>query len=124
LNSELAQGQRRLAVHAEQAAALAEAGAGAGAATATEAKDKIERLKKGEAVAGGFSKPLNIENLLRAEGWTDSDFRHIETVGAIARIIGDEASNRLAEMIADDSSRRRKVIARTFLRKLMTQSKD
>src|SRR5262249_20203002 len=77
MNSELAADHRGLAAQAEKTAATAEASAAACTADAADAKARIERLKKGEAVAGGMNEPESFEAILRRDGWTDADFRHI-----------------------------------------------
>jgi hypothetical protein len=53
------------------------AGYAAGAAEAAErlqaAKDRLERLDRGESVSGGLGKPIDVEQALRKAGWTTKD---------------------------------------------------
>ena len=55
---------------AEHASKAAEAGERAQAA-----KDRLEKIRRGEDVAGGLGKPFDVERALKAAGWTPSDFR-------------------------------------------------
>jgi hypothetical protein len=55
-----------------------EAGAAAAAEKASIAKDRIERLAKGEDVSGGLGKPMTLkdyEKIFRDAGWTAADIR-------------------------------------------------
>jgi hypothetical protein len=78
MNTELAEGHKEVAAKSARLAADAEAGATAAAEKASVAKDRIERLTKGEDVSGGLGKPMTLkdyEKILRDAGWTAADIR-------------------------------------------------
>ena len=78
MNADMAEGNKGLAAIASRKAAEAEAQAANAAAKAAVAKDRIERLAKGEDVKGGLGKPLTwVEGvkILKDAGWTDDDIR-------------------------------------------------
>ena len=47
------------------------------------AKDRLERIKRGEAVAGGLGKRFDPIAMLKAMGWTPKDFRQMELQGSL-----------------------------------------
>jgi hypothetical protein len=78
MNAEMAEGNKALAAEASRKAADAEAQAKAAAEKAAVAKDRIERLAKGEDVKGGLGKPMtweDCEKILKDAGQTDDDIR-------------------------------------------------
>jgi hypothetical protein len=121
-HQEQADGQKQLAAKAERAAAGNQVAAAKAAGNAAAAKDRAERIRKGEDVPGGLGKPLTREDMVRMLrekfGWTASDFRHMEAVTAIGAL-GDEAFEEFLSEITDSRARARReiAIARAFLRK-------
>lgn len=78
MNAEQAEGHKELAAKSARIAADAESRAADAAAKASVAKDRIERIAKGEDVSGGLSKPMTLEDyekILREAGWTAADIR-------------------------------------------------
>jgi hypothetical protein len=76
MKAELAEGHKEVAAKSARLAADAEAGAAAEKASI--AKDRIERLAKGEDVSGGLGKPMTLkdyEKVFRDAGWTAADIR-------------------------------------------------
>ena len=65
---------------AEQAAKAAEAGERAQAA-----KDRLERIRRGESVPGGLGKPLDVERALKAEGFTERDLRRMRLMASLTK---------------------------------------
>jgi len=59
------------------------------AAAAAEAKDRIERLKRGEDVASGLTKP-DTEKMLREMGRTTRDINHARRLSEVCDAFGDE----------------------------------
>jgi hypothetical protein len=81
---------------ADGRAVLAEA-----AARLSAARERVVAIERGEAVAGGLGKPLDIEAALRADGWSDADIQHcrdLVEVEAIARRLGG-ADRSLADKV-------------------------
>ena len=78
MNAEQAEGHKEVAAKSARIAADAEAGASAAAEKVSVAKDRIERLAKGEDVSGGLGKPMtrkDYERILKDAGLTDDDIR-------------------------------------------------
>jgi hypothetical protein len=46
------------------------------AASVRTAKERLDKIDHGETVAGGLGKPLDLEAVLLAAGWTKSDLEH------------------------------------------------
>ena len=77
------------------------------------AQARIERLQKGEPVEGGLSR-IDAVALLRAQGWTASDFRHMDRLGSL-----DEAEvKQYLDDVTDagDIDRRERAVVRAILR--------
>jgi hypothetical protein len=60
------------------------------AAKVAEAKDRAERLKRGEDVASGLAKPPNMEKMLRDSGWTTRDINHARWLSEVCDAFGNE----------------------------------
>jgi hypothetical protein len=63
---------------AEHAPKAAEAGERAQAA-----KDRLERIRRGESVPGGLGKPFDVRAALKAEGFTERDLRRMRLLSAL-----------------------------------------
>jgi hypothetical protein len=87
----------------------------AGAATA---KDRVERLKRGETVAGGLTKSMTLEEIAKAIGWTASDQRHANRLHVI-----HEAGAREEWIDKMHSRRREKAASLAFLKRLVAESR-
>jgi hypothetical protein len=59
------------------------------ATEAAEAKDRAERLKRGEDVASGLAKP-DTEKMLRDAGWTTRDINHARWLSEVCDAFGDK----------------------------------
>jgi hypothetical protein len=57
-------------------------------AQAEGAKDRVERLKRGEDVASGLAKP-DMEKMLRDAGWTTRDINHMRDFGEVCAAFGE-----------------------------------
>jgi hypothetical protein len=44
---------------------------------------RVERLKRGEDVPGGFAPPLDFEQILRGAGWTKRDMDHAKLLASL-----------------------------------------
>ncbi len=49
------------------------------------ARAKIDKLKRGEAVAGGLGKPVDLVGILKAAGFTARDFRRMRLTGSLTK---------------------------------------
>ena len=111
---EMAEGKAVLSTQAQQSAAENTARAAEAREKATEAKLRIDRLERGEAVEGGLSRP-DAMKILRDAGWTDRDFEHAMTLVKVCDLGGFDA-------YIDETIRQWKVsdlkVARAMLKRL------
>jgi len=54
------------------------------------AKERLDRLARGKPVASGFDKPMTLEDVIKATGWTASDLRRVRLTHAISEAGGFE----------------------------------
>jgi hypothetical protein len=113
MNAELAEGHKEVAAKSARLAGDAEAGAAYAAAKASVAKDRIERLAKGEDVSGGLGKPMTRKALLKAAGITESQARHAERVHSL----GDVLFEKFVQAGIEGMLRGEKSAERKFLRR-------
>jgi hypothetical protein len=110
MHTERIEGHGRVIAGAEGQIAASKAEAEKCAAAATEAKDRIERLKRGEDVASGLTKP-DWEKMLRESGWTTRDINHARLLPKVTDAFGEEVFKLVWE-------RREKVACREEMRTL------
>jgi hypothetical protein len=88
MHARVAEDHKALMATTEKAIAAGEAAARAGA-EATAAQSRVERIERGESVAGGLGKPMSCEDMvaaLKAEGWTWRDIQRMERLGDLPRV--------------------------------------
>jgi hypothetical protein len=90
MQTERAEGSEKLAASAQHAAAESREQAKKASSKAAEAKDRVERLKRGEAVASRIGRPVDIEQIFREAGWTKADIEHARMTNTISRLGGFE----------------------------------
>jgi hypothetical protein len=90
MHFEMAEGQQQVATLASQSAATTKAAAETARTKREEARGRIERLKRGEAVSGGLNKAPSFEEQLRQAGWTDRDLARCRMTAAIGDLGGFE----------------------------------
>jgi hypothetical protein len=88
MHESTAAGYTALRATADKEIADAQAGATQAKERAAVAKDRIDRLKKGDAVGGGLSKPMTLEDMAKMIGWTASDQRHANRLALIDTVPG------------------------------------
>lgn len=122
LQAEQAEGNRQIAAKVERKAAEAKTAAENATAEAEAAKDRITRLKRGKAVAGGLGKPVDAEQVLREAGWTTADIRRMRQTQAIVELGGEAGF----EALLDEIDKRKRVAEttarRTVLRRQVRQA--
>jgi len=96
LHEDSAAGQQQLRDTAEKAIAENQAAAEQAGKAAVAARERVERIKKGEPLAGGLQRPASVDEQSKAAGFTDSHLRHIKNVGELMRLLfgDDEAAIR------------------------------
>ena len=75
-----------LAERAERSAAEGEIERAKAAEHAARAKERVERIERGENVDGGLGKRQDVETVLRAAGWSDADIRHAAQIAKLGEI--------------------------------------
>jgi hypothetical protein len=109
--------ERKAALTAmQQSIAERERAAEAATAIAKAARDRLERIERGEEMHGGISQRRDsMKDILKNFGWTLSDIRHARRLTEIS-----DANGEWEKLISDISQRRRqveKVATRATLRK-------
>jgi hypothetical protein len=110
------EGHKGLATTAERKVAEGEAEMAKAASHRDAAKERRERLQRGEDVPGGLGKPLtreDLERIMREAGMTASDIRHSVQVHDVSKAIGFET---LMKAIHDATHRAERNIVRGFHR--------
>jgi hypothetical protein len=115
MNAGTAEEHRGLAKLAdEKAAAMATEAAKAEAKVAA-AKERRERIERGEDVAGGLGKPQDIGKYLRDDlGWTQKDIDHCVTIYRIHELGGEPAR----EMLMKDIMHRTELARKSAVRNM------
>ena len=122
MQTERAGGNDQLAATAQQVASEARTQAENAAKKADAAKDRVARLKRGEAVTGGLGKPIDPERLSREAGMTTADIKRARQTRAIADLGGEAA---FEELLNETNKRHRAAetaARRTVLRRLVVQA--
>jgi hypothetical protein len=109
MHAESVEGHKGLIAAAERAIAAGQAGIAEADVKTEAAKERLDRLARGNLVAGGFDKPMTLEDVIKATGWTTSDLRRVLLTHAISEAGGFEML--IAEIgrcyeRAEDSARR------------------
>jgi hypothetical protein len=89
------------------------------AAKATAARERTERIKKGEDVPGGLGKPLTHEDfvrIMREAGMTTSDLRHCERLAELHELLGDAGFKEIHREINEAKERAARATIRANLR--------
>ncbi len=119
MQREQAQGQRGIAKKAEQHAVDFQSEAESADAHAATAKERVDRLKRGEPIAGGYAKPFDPIQCLREWGFTRADIKRLQAIGEISRLGGaKEYEDELIKVHARLLERLPNQVARAVLRRL------
>ena len=108
-----------LATTVVQAIASNQNAAADAAAKATAARERTERIKKGEDVPGGLGKPLTHEDfvrIMREAGMTTSDLRHCERLAELHELLGDAGFKEIHREINEAKERAARATIRANLR--------
>jgi hypothetical protein len=105
------EGHGRLIAAAEGQIAASKAEVEKCAAEAAQAKDRVERLKRGEDVASGLTKP-DVEKMLRESGWSTGEINHARLLSEVTNAFGN------GEVLKLVWERREKVACREEMRTL------
>jgi hypothetical protein len=70
MHAEKVGGHKGLVATVERAIAAGQAGIAEADAKTAAAKERLDRLARGEHVAGGFDKPITLKDVVKEAGWT------------------------------------------------------
>jgi hypothetical protein len=118
LHQSRAGGHKGLISRAQDAVTSDEAAAAQAAAKAKVAQDRIERIERGENVEGGLGKPIDVEAIMTAAGWTKADFRNVKVTAAIGALGEDVFKQFLAEA-HKNRERTERAFGRAFARRFL-----
>jgi hypothetical protein len=96
---------------------------GRAAARLAAARERVAAIERGEAGAGGLGKPLDVEAVLKAAGWSADDIEHVRETTEVYRLLAgdDEAHSEIvmrkltAESIAAMERFDRKLVRRLLV---------
>jgi hypothetical protein len=122
LNHAAAEDGKGFAATAASKIASAQTAANDAAAKAATAKDRVERIKRGENVEGGLGKPTGYEEIVRilhTAGFSNADIAHTQRVAELAGILGEDWEDILQIIIKgslDKADRYRRNAVRRVMR--------
>ena len=80
------------------------------------AKSRLEKLKRGEDVAGGLGKPFDAERALKAAGFTERDLRRMRLLASLTEAEMKQASAKTCAEVVDAADRAIEREARRIIR--------
>jgi hypothetical protein len=80
------------------------------------AKSRLEKLRRGEDVAGGLGKPFDVERALKAAGFTERDQRRCELLASLTEAEMKQASAKTGAEVVDAADRAAEREARRIIR--------
>jgi hypothetical protein len=87
MNASMVEGQKALIAAAKAKITEFEPSVAESTARHEAAKDRLEKIRRGESVAGGLGKPLDYRQfvaILKEAGWTPSNMRHAELLATLS----------------------------------------
>jgi hypothetical protein len=128
LHAGTVEGQKGLAVSAERKVAEGQAAMATAASYRDAAKERRERLQRGEDVPGGLGKPFTREDatrILREAGWSARDIQHCINLNTLAgRMDWEAIMQELNAVTRRAEKRAERAAARTMLRRHAATSSD
>jgi hypothetical protein len=120
MNEDMALGHKAAVAASEKVIASAQSEATKAAVNAAAAKERVERLERGEDVPGGLGKPMtgkDMERIMRAWGWTTSDLQHALHLAKLGELgMFEEYCEGSSEATEKANDRIEKRIARRMLK--------
>ena len=104
----IARAQMKIAEHATTAAEAGE--------RAQAAKDRLERIRRGESVPGGLGKPFDVRAALKAAGLTERDLRRMRLLASLTEAEMKQASAKTCAEVVDAADRAAEREARRIIR--------
>jgi hypothetical protein len=122
LNHATAEDNKGLATVAANKIANAQTAAANAATKAAIAKDRAERIKRGENVEGGLGKPMDYEEFVRilhAAGFSNADIAHVQRVAELAGVLGEDNWEDILQLIVKGSNDAADRYRRNAVRRVM-----
>jgi hypothetical protein len=104
----IARTETKIAEHAPKAAEAGE--------RAQAAKNRLERIRRGENVPGGLGKPFDVRAALKAEGFTERDLRRMRLLASLTEAEMKQASAKAGAEVVGAADRAIKHEARRIIR--------
>ena len=104
----IARTETKIAEHAPKAAEAGE--------RAQAAKNRLERIRRGESVPGGLGKPFDARAALKAEGFTERDLRRMRLLASLTEAEMKQASAKTCAEVVDAADRAIEREARRIIR--------
>jgi hypothetical protein len=104
----IARAETKIAEHVAQAAEAEE--------RAQAAKDRLERIRRGESVPGGLGKPFDVRAALKAEGFKERDLRRMWLLASLTEAEMKQVSVKVGAEVVDAADRAIKREARRIIR--------
>ena len=104
----IARAETKIAEHAPKAAEAGE--------RAQAAKDRLERIRRGESVPGGLGKPFDVRAALKAEGFTERDLSRMRLLASLTEAEMKQASAKASAEVVDAADRAIEREARRIIR--------
>jgi hypothetical protein len=121
-----AEDHKGLLAAAESTIARSQAAAAEAAGKAAQAKERIARIERGEAVDGGLGRPMTYDDMasiLKKAGWSDADIKHCEDMGELLKMAercgGAEASEKIFTQISEAAVAAMRRAERTTSRQML-----
>ncbi len=114
VNQEKVDGHKAVAVAAESSIATGQAEASKAAANAAVARDRAERIRRGEDVKGGLGGPVDLETMLRKAGMSDEVIQHCKDMAELR--LSHEELEKLVDEQLEAGDRAGRAIVRRWLR--------
>jgi hypothetical protein len=128
MNAGTVEDHKQLAATTAAAIEKGETAAAAAAARAAAAKDRAERIARGENVEGGLGRPLTYEDFVRImkeAGMTDADIEHCQELNEVWTALGDETfRGTVREEMRDARTRAERRIIRAWHTRLTAREPE
>jgi len=122
MHAETVEDHKGLAASVESSIAKGKASAADAAANAAAAKERAERIRNGEDVAGGLGKPMTSEDaeaIMRKAGMTKQDIEHCRRVNLLHELGGEEAFERYLSELWPKFERAERAAKKALVRRML-----
>lgn len=115
MSASTAAGHEELADKLRTAAASGREGATEAEAMAKAAEERVAAIERGDTVEGGLGKPFNIEDFMKATGWTRADIDHSILLAGVPKEHMDEFFDEQLRLMKRSERRIQRKVARSLI---------